>query len=150
LDKIEENEGVLTPELEEQWDVIISDMAETSDELANTLDYIDTAIEVAKKKKDRYVSKQRQLENYKNRIRDTAKHLLLQGVDFKGEDRSVALMRRKPEWNVDGVIVEDLKPEYVKVTYTIRKAELKKAIAEGKVMPPAGAELKRSESLVIR
>ena len=62
----------------------------------------------------------------------------------------MSLIRRKPEWNVDNVIVEDLEPEYVKVTYAIRKSELKKAIAEGKIMPPAGAELKRSESLVIR
>ena len=38
----------------------------------------------------------------------------------------------------------------MKDTYTIRKAELKKAIAEGKIMPLAGAELKRTESLVIR
>ena len=48
------------------------------------------------------------------------------------------------------LIVEDLEPEYVKVTYAIRKTELKKAIADGKIMPPVGAELKRSESLVIR
>ena len=125
-------------------------MAETSDELANTLDYIDAAIEVAKKKKDHYMVKQKQLENYKNRVRETAKNLIIQGIYFIGEDRSVALVRRKPEWNVDNVIVEDLEPEYVKVTSTIRKTELKKAIADGKVMPPSGAELKRSESLVIR
>ena len=118
--------------------------------MTNTLDYIDAAIEVAKKKKDRYTGKHRQLENYKTRIRDTAKHLLLQGIDFKGEDRSVTLMRRKPEWNVDNVIVEDLEREYVKVTYAIRKTELKKALADGKVIPPVGAEMKRSEILVVR
>ena len=76
LDEIEENEGILTPELEVQWDSVIAQMAETSDELANTLDYIDAAIEVARIKKDRYVVKQKQLENYKSRVRDTAVSML--------------------------------------------------------------------------
>jgi len=125
-------------------------MAKTSDELANTLDYIDAAIEVAKKKKDRYILKQKQLENYKNRIRETAKNLILQGIEFKGVDRSVLLVRSKPEWNVDNVIVDDLEPEYVKITYEVKKAELKKAIGDGKIKPPPGVEMKSSESLFVR
>jgi hypothetical protein len=76
--------------------------------------------------------------------------LILQGLDFKGEDRSVALIRRKPDWNVDNVKVDDLGPEYVKVTYAIKKTELKKAIWDGIIPPPEGAELKSTESLVKR
>ena len=75
---------------------------------------------------------------------------MLQGIDFKGEDRSVALIRRKPDWNVDNVRIDDLEPEYVKVTYTVKKTELKKAISDGIIPPPEGAELKSTESLVVR
>jgi len=147
--EIEENEGVLTEDMEKRWDAVVAKMSGVSDQLADTLDYIDVAIATAKMKKDRYFSKQKSLENFKARLRDTAKNLMLNGIKFQTEDRSVKI-NSTSNWNVDDVDINDLDEKFVKTEKVVKKKELIQAIKSGEIMPPKGARTITKESLVVR
>lgn len=150
--EVEDNGGELTPELEQEFDIAVNNMANVSDQLANTLDYIDTAIGVAKKKKDRYAYKQKQFENYKTRVRNVTKLAMISGVEFKGEDRKVLLTKPSEKINVDEVDLNTLKnkDKYTKIVITMDKALLKKDIKEGVIALPAGAYKTQERTLQVR
>jgi hypothetical protein len=150
--ELEDNGGELTPELEKRFEVSVSNMASVSDQLANTLDYIDTAIEVAKKKKDRYALKQKQFTNFKSRVRDTAKLFMLNGVEFQGEDRKVLLTKEVTKINVDDVDLNSLenKDRYSNVVVTLDKVKLKKDIKDGVIDLPEGAYTTQERTLQVR
>jgi hypothetical protein len=150
--ELEENGGELTPDLEKRFEVSVNNMADVSDQLANTLDYVDTAIAVAKKKKDRYQYKQKQFENFKDRIRDTAKLLMMNGVAFQGEDRKVILTKETKVLNVDNVDINKLenKDKYTKVVISLDKTKLKKDIKNGVIDMPEGAYTTQERTLQVR
>lgn len=148
--ELEENGGELTPELEKRFEISVSNMASVSDQLANTLDYIDTAIEVAKKKKDRYALKQKQFANFKSRVRETAKLFMMNGLEYQGEDRKVLLTKEATKINVDDVTVGGLDPKYIKVTYTVNKVKLKKDIKDGVIDLPEEAYTTQERTLQVR
>jgi hypothetical protein len=150
--EIEANEGVLDGDLEQRFDMAIRNMSMVSDQLANTLDYVDTAIGVAKKKKDRYQLKQKQLENYKTKMREIAKGAMLNGMEFAGEDRKVILTNPTKRLNVDEVDLNKLenKDKYTKVVVSLDKAKLKKDIVDGIIDLPEGAKVTEERTLQVR
>jgi len=150
MTKIEENDGVLTPELEQRFDQAVVEMSTVSDQLANTIDYIDTAIEVVKKKKDRYQLKQKQLENFKSRMREVTKNAMLNGITFEGEDRKVILTNPKKKINVDDVLPKDVPQKYWKVSTSINKTLLKNDIENGLIDLPEGAKVQEERTLQVR
>lgn len=150
--EIEDNGGELTPELEGRFDVAVKDMSEVSDQLANTLDYIDTAVEVAKRKKDRYALKAKQFTNFKEKIRTVTKNLMLEGIEFAGEDRKVLLTKATNKINVDDVDMNTLenKDRYTKVVVTLDKVKLKRDIKDGVIDLPEGAFVTQERTLQVR
>jgi hypothetical protein len=146
LAQLEDAEGVMNEELESRFDGAVAVMANTSDSLANTLDYLDVAIGAAKEKKLFYEAKIKRLTDYKNRLRDQARGLMLQGIEFEGNERSVKLVPRT-KYDASAIAPEDWPEEFVKIERSLKKADLVNAIKNGKVQPPKGFNITTEYSL---
>jgi len=135
LREIEEADGVLSQELEKRFDIAVKDMAKTTDSFANSLDYLDVAIEIAKKRKDKYISKMSKLNNLRLRMRSDAKALILSGLAFEGNERSVKLNNPIAKIDYTNIDIDNLDSKYVRIKKEIKKKELSKDIMSGEIMP---------------
>lgn len=135
LAEVEDSEGVIDESLEKKFDEAVKEMASQTDTFVNSLDYLETAIEVVKKRKDKYLRKERYLSRIKDRMRGTAKALLMSGVAFEGDESSVKLTKPVLKLNYDDVNVDELPDRYVRVKKEINKQALSDDIKEGKLEP---------------
>jgi len=131
--KIEENEGILTPELEEQLDSMFDSIIAKQDGYLILQKKFDKKIEEAKEYIGMLQGVVKTHEYHQKRLKDRMLNFMQKtGItDLEGLMGRVKLMKSKkvPDW----VTVEHVPEKYKKtdIVVSLKKSELKKALEEG-------------------
>ena len=133
IKKVEDNEGILTPELEKELDNAIDAIIVKQDGYILTLDSFDKKIEQAKE----YIERLRNVvdtyksyqERMKNRLIDTMHRMNVTELDGVIGKVKMFSAEKVPDW----VTVESVPEQYKKteIVVSLKKAELKDDLKKG-------------------
>lgn len=147
LNQVEQNEGELTEELEQQLDDAIADIVIKQDGYIKVIDTLNTLEDQAKQWRDKMNAKIKTIQNQKDRLKDALiYHLKVIGTnELKGELGKVKLMASKKVGTVD----ETKLPAKYKTIIKEVKIDKKQLLADLKIGKVKGAGLEEVEYLRI-
>lgn len=147
LNKLEQNKGELTDELEHQLDEAIADIVIKQDGYIKVIDTLNTLEGQAKQWRDKMNAKIKTIQNQKDRLKDALiYHLKVIGTnELKGELGKVKLMKAKKA----NILDESKLPAKYKTTIKEVKTDKKQLLADLKQSQVKGAKLEEVEYLKI-
>jgi hypothetical protein len=147
LNKLEENQGELTPELEQQLNDAVADVVTKQDGYIKVIDTLNTLEEQAKQWRDKMNRKIKSIQNQKERLKDALiYHFHLIGeTEIKSELGKIKLMKTLKVGEMD---IDALPEKYKELVEEI-KVNKKQLLADLKQGPINGAELEESEYIRI-
>lgn len=148
LGKIEEAQGELTPELEAELDLAISEIITKTDGYIKVASEFDIAIQQAKEWEQKFQAKRKSLENQLDRLKQRLiQHMKATNMpEIIGELGKVKLMHSKA---VTILNEKELPANFIETVTTtkILKSEISAALKTGQTVP--GAELTETDFIRI-
>lgn len=146
VEALVENEGALTPELEEMLSKLEIKVPQKIDAYSNLMDRLDAEGDYWKEKADFYASIARACRNTKERIKENLKAVMIENgaKEVKGNDVKFQLRNSKPSLVIDESKIDQAYKNQV-VSWVVDKKRIEEELKNG--IKVDGAELKETLSL---
>ena len=149
IEQLEENEGELTPELEQSLEIAANEFEEKSENYIKAIKNIDNDVLIIKNEIARLNELKKRKEKTSNRLKDFLQYSMrLRGV--RKIDTGLFMVSLRKSKYVEIIQPEELPEDFLvkKITVAPDKKKLKEVLSKGGEIP--GAVLKERENLQIK